>query len=112
MAAKKKTAAAAAAAEIDGGSDLVARIKPSNARESHAQTQLGITIRKVDGWVAVTPAQAEVLRAERMGDLNPQATPPVFDVVTRAEAARMDELAQAKADPAGTAANPRQVTRR
>jgi hypothetical protein len=105
MAAKKKIVDAAA-------SDMHCRIKPSNQRESHHVAEIGLTIRKIDGWVVVSADQARVLREEPMSELNPEASPKVFDVVTAEEAAELEEMAQVRTDPAGTATNPKKAVRR
>lgn len=105
MAAKKKTV-------TDPANDMHVRIKPSNQRDSHHVAEIGLTIRKVDGWVVVSGDQARVLREERMSELNPEASAKVFDVVTAEEAAELEEMAQARVDPAGTASNPKKAVRR
>lgn len=83
------------------------RIKPSNNRQTHGAH--GVTIRKSDGWVIVPLAIAAKLAQEPMNELNPDASPRVFDVCTAAEAKQMDRAERKIVSPAGTVSKPRRI---
>lgn len=82
------------------------RIKPANKRESH--TALGLTIRKSDGWCKVAEGIADQLAKEKMSELNPEASPYVFDVLEEDEAREIAEIENAKVEPAGTIDHPKE----
>lgn len=84
---------------------MLVRIKPSNARESH--TAHGVMITKAGGWYEVPASTARKLERERMNVLNPDASPPVFDVKTPDQAQEIVHAENVIADPAGTVDRPR-----
>lgn len=87
--------------------DMFVRIKPTNRRELHCLN--AINFRKSAGWYRVSGAMAERCRKEKMNDLNPAASPCVFDVCTAEQAGAMAEAEQQVVNPAGTPAAPRVV---
>lgn len=88
-------------------SEMLVRIKPSNNRGTH--TSCGYVIKKVDGWVSLPRGVAMALAEERMNDLNPEASPFVFDVMEQEQAIVIEEAENAKVEPAGTADKPRKA---
>jgi hypothetical protein len=100
--------AAPAKAQAKKPGTMFVRIKPSNPKESH--TAHGVTIRKAGGWHEVPTHVAKLLEQERMNPLNPDASPGVFDVQSRAEAEETVAQETVVADPAGTLDRPRVVT--
>lgn len=86
-------------------SHLWVRIRPANKKSSH--TSFGYTIRKEDGWCKVPAAAALELKAEKMNELNPETSPPIFDVCTQEEAAALEARERIKVEPRGTADAPK-----
>jgi hypothetical protein len=87
---------------------MLVRIGRGNRRELHAA--LGYEIRKTDGWVEIPTAVALELAKERMSELNPTASPFVFDVVTHEQAAATHAAETAREEPAGTPTRPKVAT--
>lgn len=86
---------------------LLVRIKPENKRDVHSSH--GVTIKRELGWHRVPEEVAEMLRDERMSELEPERSALVFDVCTEEEAAQVMARQERVEDPAGTVAAPREV---
>lgn len=85
---------------------MLVRIKPANKKSVHSS--LGYTIRKIDAWCKIPYAIALELKKERMNELNPLASPPIFDVLEPEEAREIVAVETAKEEPAGTIDNPKE----
>jgi porphobilinogen deaminase len=90
----------------DTATHKLVRIKPTNKRESH--NAFGVIIKKADGWCRVPVATAALLAEERMNELNPEASPLVFDVMDEETAREVAEAENIKVEPAGTVDKPRE----
>jgi hypothetical protein len=85
---------------------MLVRIKPSNKKVSHSA--LGYEINKVDGWCKIPFAVAMELKKMKMNELNPEASPPIFDVLTQEEAESLDSRERVRIEPAGTVSAPKE----
>ena len=85
---------------------MLVRIKPSNKKISHSA--LGYEINKADGWCKIPFAVAMEFRKMKMNELNPEASPPIFDVLTPEEATALDTRERVFVEPAGTVSAPKE----
>lgn len=85
---------------------LLVRIKPSNKRDHHHA--YGVGVYKKDGWCSIDADVAKKLAAERMSDINPEASAFVFDVLDPEEARATAEAETIREEPAGTVDKPKE----
>ncbi len=83
------------------------RIKPKSPRETHVFK--GYHFRKSDGWYEVPAAIAEACAKETLHDMNPDASPLIFDVKDKEEAQQTAEVERQRVEPAGTPDKPKVI---
>jgi hypothetical protein len=85
---------------------MLVRIRPSNKKTSHSA--LGYDIAKAEGWCKIPFAVAMEFKKMKMNELNPEASPPIFDVLTQEEAESLDARERVRIEPAGTVSSPKE----
>lgn len=83
------------------------RIKPKSPRETHVFK--GYHFRKADGWYEVPADIAEACAKETLHDMNPDASPLIFDVKDKEEAQQTAEVERQRVEPAGTPDKPKVI---
>lgn len=83
------------------------RIKPNSPRAVHVVQ--GYHFRKADGWCRVPAHIADLCAVEVLHDMNPDASPLIFDVMDQEVAAARAEAEKRLVEPAGTPEKPKEI---